>query len=123
MLTDCESEHLEQRLREELATELMKVHAELHAQLVLLCARFDKQSIEEDPKISARNLRGHHKVITFDIELGVIEVMRALSRIQKRTYGLCTLCGRDMSFVELEDNPSRLLCSNCTDAVLSDEQN
>lgn len=55
----------------------------------------DNAPLEEEMKVHAR------------------EIDEALARIHAGTYGLCTVCGKEISLARLEANPSAATCVGC----------
>lgn len=60
--------------------------------------------IEEHDRINAT--RG-------ELEKDLSEVHKALLRVEKGTYGVCTSCGKQIGAERLEVLPTAVLCSSC----------
>ncbi|MFW6147639.1 MAG: TraR/DksA family transcriptional regulator [Thermodesulfobacteriota bacterium] len=101
------NEQLLQRRREliSLREELDESWQQLHEKEVELEERAQKETLSQ----GIDHLDEQEKE-----ELEAID--RALGRIEMGTYGICELCGRDISIERLEVIPWTALCSTCAGA-------
>lgn len=57
--------------------------------------------------------RGRRMSVIDQLEDQLVEVNKALERIEEGTYGICTNCGKPIQAERLEALPSAALCINC----------
>ena len=113
MLTDEEQDYLKQKLGCQLASIILDAHATVDAEIVLLCSKLDRMDGEQWQRMYGGDLSGWKKVINVELDMHVAEVLRALSRMKENTYGKCVQCYAELSFNELQSNPTEQICVNC----------
>jgi len=113
MLTDEEQDYLKQKLGCQLASIILDAHATVDAEIVLLCSKLDRMDGEQWQRMYGGDLSGWKKVINVELDMHVAEVLRALSRMKESTYGGCIQCYAELSFNELQSNPTEQICVNC----------
>ena len=113
MLTDEEQDYLKQKLGCQLARIILDAHATVDAEIVLLCSKLDRMDGEQWQRMYGGDLSGWKKVINVELDMHVAEVLRALSRMKENTYGKCVQCYAELSFSELQSNPTEQICADC----------
>jgi len=98
-----------------------KAHEELAARLDMLEKRQDKLDRDlrrlADPDSQERAQEAENDEVLVDLELQgraeIVQVRAALERIESGTFGVCDLCGEEISDGRLEAVPYTGLCIDC----------
>jgi len=99
---------------EEQRKALEKLKTELEARIAAIEKDFQRGR-SRDSEDQAQE-RGNDDVLAglvADARTELNDVLRALSRIEAGTYGLCTSCGESIDPRRLESIPEASLCMNC----------
>ncbi len=57
--------------------------------------------------------RGENEALVNELRNALIEVERALAKVEKGTYGICEKCGNQISPARLEAKPAVRTCIDC----------
>src|SRR3990167_11425518 len=73
------------------------------------------RSIIVEPGTDAAQLFGHEQTVILEQKLkkDLKEIEMALSKIKKRTYGVCERCSLKIEFRRLEAKPTAIYCLKC----------
>ncbi len=113
MLTVCQESEIRAALEKELNRILMKTHAAVDAEYIMLCAGLEQfRGVFSGDCLSGQipNLR---KSITIELDVRAVKILQALRRINEHRYGSCSRCGKSISFSELHCDPTKELCVAC----------
>ena len=108
-LTAALTEH-----RRTLTSDLERVRADLHEIRDSRSTQSDDD--EHDPEGGALSAQWSHSTgISADIEARIVEVDRALLRMEEGTYGICVRCGQPIPRERLLARPSADRCVSCAE--------
>lgn len=99
--------HFEEKLnalKEELATRVEKIEADLHSRKT--SAKFSEQVVEHQNDDVLLNLKD-------EAEQELAQIDRALLKIERDLFGSCEKCHEDISDERLEAVPFAETCKNC----------
>ena len=98
--------------RSTLTTDLERVRADLHDIRDSRSSQSDDD--EHDPEGGALSAQWSHSTgVSADLEARLVEVDRALLRMEQGTYGICVRCGQPIPHERLLARPSADRCVTC----------
>jgi DnaK suppressor protein len=117
---------MDKKTLEELKTALLKEKEDLEKNLSRIARAVDKKegdyettfeeigTDKDDNATEVDQYTGNVSVET-SLEKQLQDVLSALERIGKGTYGICENCGKEIDIERLKANPSARTCIKCTD--------
>lgn len=116
---------LDKKVIEELKALLLKEKEDLESNLSRIARPVDKKegdyetkfeeigTDKDDNATEVDQYTGNVSVET-SLEKQLQDVLSALERIEKGTYGMCENCGKEIDIERLRANPSAKTCIKCT---------
>ncbi|MFL7871842.1 MAG: TraR/DksA family transcriptional regulator [Anaerolineales bacterium] len=108
MQVQIDLEHMQKRLRKEQKVLNEQIEIERKKVKPSLTANPDRADLAYDYAYRARRMS-----LLEQLEERVVEVNKALKRIDEETYGICTNCGKTILPERIEALPYAELCIEC----------
>lgn len=116
--------HIDKKTLDELKNTLLKEKGELEESLEKIAKPVNKaegdyetsfEAIGEDKDDNATEVDQYSQNLSIEVNLEkqLQDIIAALTRIEKGTYGMCAICGKEIPLARLQANPSAKTCLTC----------
>lgn len=115
---------IDKKISEELKNSLLKEKSELESNLGKIAKPVDKEEgdyetsfedigTDKDDNATEVDQYTQNLGVESTLEKNLQDVLDALEKIEKGTYGLCEKCGKEIPLERLKANPSARTCTTC----------